>query len=182
MTGQQNSEKELKSSHDSELGRRAYSRNPIGVIALFVSFIEAVATVSLKFLLDASSPHTVYIVIFVIAFPSLIVILFFGTLWLRRESLYSPSDFREDETFVRLFAKVDDRFVRVELRQKAAQLDLRGDPNEVFELMQDLLANGDFETIISLGTGLVKIKRYSQASKFSDLYLSADCVALSLLR
>ena len=49
--------------------RRAYPRNPIGVIALFVSFIEAIATISLKLLLDADSPHAIAVVYFFIGFP-----------------------------------------------------------------------------------------------------------------
>lgn len=74
-----------------ERERRLYPRNPLGIIALFVFFIEAISTVSLKFLLDAKSPYVGIILCFIIAFPSAIAILFFVTLWFRRESLYSPA-------------------------------------------------------------------------------------------
>jgi hypothetical protein len=36
-----------------KLKEKLTPRNPLGIIALFVSFIEAVATVSLKFVADA---------------------------------------------------------------------------------------------------------------------------------
>jgi len=159
MTGQQDSEKELKPQRDSDLARRAYPRNPLGVIALFVSFIDAVATVSLKFLLDAKSPHTGYVVVFIIAFPTLIVILFFSTLWLRRESLYGPSDFREDANFMNLFTRIE----RVDIRTRALQLDPQGDPDNFFAIIPELLASADFETVIALGRAFVKVKRYSQS-------------------
>lgn len=145
------------------LHRRAYPRNPIGVIALFVSFIDAIATISLKMLLDAGSGLAVHLVVFIVAFPSLLLILFFGTLWFRRESLYSPSDFREDSNFMQLMAKVDERVERVEIRQRAAQLDPRGDSADVFALIPELLAKSDFETVMGLGRAFLKVKRYSNA-------------------
>jgi hypothetical protein len=76
--------------------RHPYSRNLIGMMFIFASVIEVVATVALKFLLDASSSYVVYVVLFIIAFPSLFALLFFCTLWFRRESLYDRSDFTED--------------------------------------------------------------------------------------
>lgn len=86
--------------------QRIYPKSPIGIVALFVLFIEAVSTVSLKFLLDASSPFTGYMITFIIVFPTVIVVLFFITIWFKRESLFSPSDFREDASFLQLFNNV----------------------------------------------------------------------------
>ena len=63
--------------------RRVYPKNPIGIFALFVFFVEAVSIIPLKFLLDASSPYIGAILVFIIAFPSVIVLLFFVTLWRR---------------------------------------------------------------------------------------------------
>lgn len=60
----------------------------MAVIALFAGFIEVVATVALKFLLDARSPHVGLVVFSLIGFPRFVaLLLFFCTLWLRRESL-----------------------------------------------------------------------------------------------
>ncbi|MFL6203287.1 MAG: hypothetical protein ACJ76J_29320 [Thermoanaerobaculia bacterium] len=147
----------------SSLTRRPYPRNPIGVISLFVFLIDAIATVSLKFLLDAGSTSTGLVVVFLVAFPTLMLLLFFGTLWFRRESLYSPSDFREDATFMRLLAKVDARIDKVEIRQKAAQLDPRGDPSDVLALIPELLAKGDSDTVMSLVRAFLKVRRYASA-------------------
>ena len=68
------------------------ARNPLGIISLFVFFIEAIATISLRIAVDTD--YIGHIVWFIILFPTLIVLLFFITLWSKRESLYSPMEFR----------------------------------------------------------------------------------------
>jgi tetratricopeptide (TPR) repeat protein len=151
------------------LTQRGYPRNPMGVIALFVFLIEVVATVSLKLLVGVDSPFVGHVVLFIISFPSVLVLLFFFTLWLRRESLYSPSDFREDSNFMQLFERVDARVDMVEIRQRAAQLDPRGDPSDVFALIPELLSRGDIETIVTLGRAFLKVKRYSQSLEVFQL-------------
>lgn len=163
MNTHETPERDEEQALGSGLMRRGYPRNPIGVIALFVFFIEAIATTSLKFLLDAKSPYTAHIVFFILGFPMLLVILFFVTLWVRRESLYSPSDFRKEANFMQLFQSVDARVEKVEIRQKAAQLDPRGDPADVFAVIPDLLARNDIETVVSLGRAFLKVKRYSNS-------------------
>ena len=162
MPEEKSTEEDVK-HQPSGLARRSYPRNPIGVVALFVFFIDAIATVSLKFLLEAGSELTIYVVIFMVAFPALLLLLFFGTLWFRRESLYGPSDFRDDANFMNLIARVDARVDRVEIRQKAAQLDPRGDPGDVFALIPELLAKGDVDTVIVLGRAFLKVRRYASA-------------------
>lgn len=72
----------INEPYRSTAGKKIYPKNPLGIIALFVFLIEAISTVSLKFLLDAQSPFVGPIVVFIISFPSVVVILFFITLWL----------------------------------------------------------------------------------------------------
>ena len=69
----------------SGLARRAYPSSSVGGIAVFIVLIEAIATVSLKFLLDANSPYIGHIVFFIMGFPLLFVVLIFSTLWMRRD-------------------------------------------------------------------------------------------------
>ena len=69
----------------SGLARRAYPSSSVGRIAFFVVLIEAIATVSLKFLLDANSPFIGHIVFFIMGFPVLFVVLIFTTLWMKRD-------------------------------------------------------------------------------------------------
>ena len=69
----------------SGLARRASPGRSVGAIALFVVLIEAIVTVSLKFLLDANSPYIGHIVFFIMGFPLLFVVLIFSTLWMKRD-------------------------------------------------------------------------------------------------
>jgi tetratricopeptide (TPR) repeat protein len=135
----------------------AYPRNPLGIIALFVFFIEAISTITIKFLIDANSPYVLHILGFIIGFPSIIVLFFFFTLWFRRESLYSPGDFREDASFVKLIAA---KLERLEIRQEASQVDPRGHVGDVLEMINKLIEKGEVETAINLAKALLKVRRY----------------------
>ncbi|MDI6794382.1 MAG: hypothetical protein QME81_16210 [bacterium] len=147
-----------------ESEKRLYPKNPIGIIALFVFFIEVISTVSLKFFLDAQSPYVGPILVFIIAFPSIIALLFFLTLWFRRESLYSPSDFRDDASFVSLISKVE----TLEVKQEAAQLDPRGDPNAALSVINRLVEKSEFETAIHLGKAFLKVQRYESSRELFE--------------
>lgn len=79
--------------------------NPLTIIAIFAALAEVNATIAIG-LIDASL-HSVFIW-FVIGFPTLLVILFFLTLNYNTKVMYSPSDFKDDETFVQsLYGKLD---------------------------------------------------------------------------
>ena len=73
------------------------AKNPLGIISLFVFFIEAIATISLSIAIDTE--YAGHIVWFIVLFPTLIVFLFFGTLWVKRESLYAPMDYSDPQAF-----------------------------------------------------------------------------------
>lgn len=62
-----------------------------------------------------------------------------------------------------LLAKVDARIDKVEIRQKAAQLDPSGDPSDVLALIPELLAKGDSHTVIVLARAFLKVRRYTSA-------------------
>lgn len=85
MIKDENSQSSNKVQLISGLARRAYPSSSVGGIALFVVLIEAIATVSLKFLLDANSSFIGHIVFFIMGFPVLFVVLIFTTLWMRRD-------------------------------------------------------------------------------------------------
>jgi tetratricopeptide (TPR) repeat protein len=148
--------------------KRIYPKNPIGIIALFVFFIEAISTVSLKFLLDSNSPFIGYIVAFIIFFPVIIILLFFITLWVRRESLYSPADFKDDASFVKLFAKME----RLEAKQEATQVDPRDETSQALPIIQNLLNLDEIQTAINLGKAFLKVERYASSQEIFE-YIEA---------
>lgn len=71
--------------------------NPLTIIAIFAALAEVNATIAIG-LIDKDL-HYIFIW-FIIGFPSILVILFFLTLNLNTKVMYSPSDYREDKTFL----------------------------------------------------------------------------------
>lgn len=162
---------------NNNLKKRLYPKNPLGIIALFVFFIEAISTISIKFLLDNQSPYTKHIVWFIILFPSIIALLFFVTLWWKRESFYSPGDFREDSSFVGLIKKVR----TLEIKQEASQLDPAADDEVFIKTIGELIKTNEIQTAIQVGRSSLKERRYENSykifsylekniSKSNDLY------------
>lgn len=71
--------------------------NPLTIILSFAAIAEIAGTVSLKLV----NPELQYIFIwFVIGFPTLLILLFFGTLNLNNKVLYAPSDFKDEQNFI----------------------------------------------------------------------------------
>ncbi|NQU66319.1 MAG: hypothetical protein HQ510_00110 [Candidatus Marinimicrobia bacterium] len=71
--------------------------NPLTIIAIFAALAEVNATVAIG-LIDKDL-HSIFIW-FVIGFPTLLVILFFITLNYNTKVMYSPSDYKDDKSFM----------------------------------------------------------------------------------
>lgn len=74
--------------------------NPITVIAIFAFISETSAAVSLPFLDNAEREIYIW---FLISFPFYLLFLFFITLNFNYRSLYAPSDFDNDNNFLKAF-------------------------------------------------------------------------------
>lgn len=77
---------------------RALVRNPLTVIAVFAGLAEVSATVALPQLDSAIQWIFVW---FVMLFPSVLVGLFFFVLWNKHHVLYAPSDYLDEENFMK---------------------------------------------------------------------------------
>lgn len=71
--------------------------NPLTIIAVFAALAEINATVVLG-LLDKSM-QSIFIW-FIMIFPIILVLCFFGTLIFKNKVMYSPSDFKDDKSFL----------------------------------------------------------------------------------
>lgn len=81
-------------------GAKGLARNPLGIIALFVAFVYGFAAL----LLGAASAHLhaeerAPLVWFVVLFPLVVLGVFYRLVTKYHVNLYSPQDFRDDETF-----------------------------------------------------------------------------------
>src|ERR1700761_3870420 len=74
--------------------------NPLTIIAVFAGLAEISGTVVLP-MLSLEVQH-IY-VWFLIVFPLLLVVLFFVTLNFNHKVLYAPSDYRNEDHFLRSF-------------------------------------------------------------------------------
>jgi hypothetical protein len=133
----------------------------MGIIALFVFLIEAIAVTAFKFSLDKQPSLGGPLVIFIVAYPVLITIGFFTVLWFRPEHFFGPGDFREDASFIGLIRKVE----RIEVRQHATQLASAPDIDALIPTIRKLLDNRDVETAIYVGNSQLKEKKFETALK-----------------
>ena len=153
-------------SGNSKNGKGSTPRSPLGIISIFVFFIEAVASVSLKIVVE--TPYVAHLVWFIMLFPVLIVCLFFGTLWFKYQCLYSPMEYRDDQSFIDLLGKVN----ILEERAKVADIDTRTtEVSDVIPTLDKLVGLGDFSGVLNLGRHFLKNGFYRESEQIFT-YLS----------
>lgn len=136
---------------------RSLARNPLGIIALFIVLIYGIA--ALVFGISSSYLDTAQkwpLIWFLVIFPPLV---FGGFIWLVAKhslKLYAPSDFRDDESFVQLNAKLS----ILEVRQHAAEIDPRGHADSAFSALEALLNAEQIDAAKSLAKAFLKVQRY----------------------
>lgn len=95
--------------------------NPLTIIAIFAGLAEVSGTLVLPFLNGESQELYIW---FLMVFPTVLVVLFFLTLNFNHKVLYAPSDFQDEENFLKLFSKptADDRLEKLshEMRSEAS--------------------------------------------------------------
>ncbi len=75
-------------------------KNPLTVIAIFAGIAEVSGTIVLPFIAEDNQIIFIYFLLF---FPSILVILFFITLNFNNKALYAPSDFNNEENYIKIF-------------------------------------------------------------------------------
>jgi hypothetical protein len=76
--------------------------NPLTIVGIFAGLAEVAGTVALG--LIAQDIQKVFIW-FVMLFPIILVLAFFILLWFKPQSLYAPSDYKNEENFVSIMDK-----------------------------------------------------------------------------
>lgn len=77
-------------------------KNPLTIIAIFAAIAEISGTVVLPFIAPANQAIYVW---FLIVFPILLIVLFFLTLNFNHKVLYAPSDYQNEDNFLRSLPK-----------------------------------------------------------------------------
>lgn len=73
-------------------------KNPLTIIAIFAAIAEISGTIVLPFIVPANQAIYVW---FLIVFPFLLIVLFFLTLNFNHKVLYAPSDYQNEDNFLR---------------------------------------------------------------------------------
>lgn len=142
----------------------AVVRNPLSVIALFVLLVEMIATVTLVNVVKERA-ISLPLVWFVVSFPALIALLFFATLWWRHQYLYSPMEYRSDESFLTAMQRLQ----RVEARQEAADLNPQtADEGRSISVVDRLLSLGDVRSAVKVGRTFLEAQQYEPARRIFE--------------
>ncbi|MCY0096090.1 tetratricopeptide repeat protein [Hoeflea ulvae] len=145
----------------------AVVRNPLSVIAMFVLLVEAISTITLVQVNDTPDIARP-LVWFVVMFPTLIGILFFATIWWRHQYLYSPMEYRSDESFLTAMRRLQ----RVEARQEAADLNPRtADETQSLKVVDRLLQFSDMRAAVKVGRTFLEAGQFDIAVRIFQYIL-----------
>ena len=83
-------------------GAKDFARNPLGIIALFISLIYGFASLLLNATIhNLTNAERWPLILFVVFFPILVLITFYKLVTKHHGKLYAPSDFKDDKSFLR---------------------------------------------------------------------------------
>jgi hypothetical protein len=101
-----------RSSFDPFKQIKDYARNPLGIIAMFISLIYGFAALLLGLAANRlTSSERMPIVYFIIVFPILILIAFYRLVTKHDGKLYSPSDYKEDSSFLETISPAERQII-----------------------------------------------------------------------
>ncbi|MFC1655279.1 hypothetical protein ACFL3C_00230 [Patescibacteria group bacterium] len=124
-------------------------KNPLTIIAIFAGIAEVSGTAILPFI-DINNQNI--FIGFLIVFPSILVILFFLTLNFNHKVLYAPSDYKNEENFVKTL-KFD--YNKLELK-------------ETKESKQQIMEKTKYE---------ISISNFEDAERLINIYKSQNFLA-----
>ena len=83
--------------------------NPLTIIGIFAGLAEITSTITIKLVTNDIQKIFIW---FLILFPSILVILFFIVLFFKPEALYSPSDYKSDEAFIKVILGNNEKILK----------------------------------------------------------------------
>lgn len=119
------------------------TRNPLGIIALFISLIYGFACLVLSTSIDnlRSNCERLPLIWFIILFPVVILIAFIYLVINHHEKLYAPSDFREDDSFIQT---IDEKKVKKKQLQELKELE-SSEPTNSKDIVEHQTSKPDIE-------------------------------------
>ena len=81
---------------------KGLSRNPLGIIALFIVFVYGFASLVTAFAGTFTPEERLHLIYFLILFPVLVLIVFAWLVSKHSRKLFAPGDFRNEENYVKM--------------------------------------------------------------------------------
>lgn len=94
-------------------------KNPLTVIAIFAGIAEISGTIVLPFISEENQATYIW---FLMSFPFFLVLVFFLTLNFNHKTLYSPSDYRDENNFLNPIAKATPEESEKKLKREAQEV------------------------------------------------------------
>ncbi len=136
--------------------------NPLTVIAVFAGLTEVVATALLSLV---SEQNQFIVLVFLLAFPCLLVVLFFITLNFNNKVLYAPSDYADETNFMTMMDKqlneVEERItltVEKELNEKVSELEDNLSQKDILKRVRKLIKNDQYDEALDEVNGALDIR------------------------
>ncbi|MCK4947435.1 MAG: hypothetical protein KAQ99_09690 [Candidatus Aureabacteria bacterium] len=125
---------------------RDLARNPLGIIALFISMIYGFATLLLNSSADKLSQEERFpLVVFIVIFPLFVLLAFYRLVTKHHGKLYAPSDYKYDQSFLYTLSPQEQKN---RLEQEVEELtNLPKRPSAISENKQNTSRFEDRETI-----------------------------------
>ena len=81
---------------------RGLARNPLGIIALFIVLVYGLASLVTVFAASFTAEERLPLIYFLVVFPVLVLIVFAWLVSKHSGKLFAPSDFRDEENYVKM--------------------------------------------------------------------------------
>ena len=106
---------------------RQLARNPLGIIALFIVLVYALASLVTINAGNLTSTERLPLIYFLILFPGLVLGVFVWLVIKHSEKLYSPSDFKDEENYMKLWAaaSIGAAAAKAETQKAGSDINLR---------------------------------------------------------
>jgi hypothetical protein len=133
------------------------ARNPLGIVALFISLIYGMSAFLLGHSVHALSPNNqTILVIFIVTFP-FVVLGVFGWLVARHHmKLYGPADFRTDKSFLDAIGSLAPAEIGKRLQQEVIETEVASISNESPSVVSSAETSDANTETISLSPGVGK--------------------------
>ncbi|MFN1621113.1 hypothetical protein [Vibrio rotiferianus] len=143
---------------------KSLARNPLGIVALFISLIYGFASLLLSSAIDKLQALERWpLILFVVIFPFSVLYVFYKLVTNHHGKLYSPSDYKDDGSFLRTLSD-DEKERKLEVEAKEAIGDVFIEEN----------SNSNNSTLNATKKRIETVEKYVTSKIAKELGLDAE--------